>query len=161
MQFNRSFSTQQSTATKTTRSWSHMSLGTLLVLLIMCSVVGCSLFTDSNAASRSTVNDYCQAIEQNDYNKAFSYIDTSGQAVTETTFAQTEQTLQQSGVRIVSHTIKDINVTDTTAAVTVEITKASSLLGQENKTTGTVTLQLKQVDGDWKIVYNNTAALLV
>lgn len=143
---------------KSSLRWLWITLGIVggLVILVCggCAIAGAfgiGFLAKTVAAPITTVNSYYQAVENQNYTQAYSYlqIDTftaGGQSVaaSETTFAQLAGGLDTARGKVSNFNIKNTNVSGDTATVTVDVTR--------NGQTYTVTLQLRQVSGNWKIV---------
>jgi hypothetical protein len=123
------------------------------ILVLACG--GCGLaggFLAKTVAGPATaVDSYYKAIESQDYNTAYSYlkVDTftiGGQKVQASAdvFVRSASYLDQNKGKVTSHSITSTNVTNDTATVEVQVTR--------NGSPSTVTLQLKQIGSDWKIV---------
>ncbi|SRR6266568_2747939 len=98
--------------------------------------------------ARAVAGNYYSAIQQQDYTKAYSYLDTSvvtvqGQPATQQGFTLLAQTLDQTKGKVSSFTITGSKVTGGTAMVTVKVTR--------NGQSYDVHLTLKQEGSDWKI----------
>ncbi|GAC1424301.1 MAG: hypothetical protein PVS3B3_10950 [Ktedonobacteraceae bacterium] len=92
---------------------------------------------------------YYAAMSQQDYTKAYSYLDTSsisvqGQAVTQQAYAQAAQIVDTTQGKVTKSSSTGFNVTNDTATVTMSITRARAAYD--------VHLQLKKIGNDWKIV---------
>ncbi len=96
-----------------------------------------------------TANAYYQAIKNQDYNKAYSYWDTSkltavnGQQVTEQAFAALAQLDDTRQGPVTNFSQTNISVNNDTATVTMSVTR--------NGPPYTVQLQMSKVGNDWKI----------
>ena len=96
-----------------------------------------------------TANAYYQAIKDQDYNKAYSYWDTSraaavdGQSITEQAFAAIAQLDDSRQGKVTSFSQTNINVNNDTAMVTMSVTR--------NGSPYTVQLQMSKIGNDWKI----------
>ena len=99
----------------------------------------------------STANDYYQAIEEQNYSQAYSYlaIDTltvKGEKIsaTQERFALAAETLDQEVGTVTSHSIKSSSTSGDTATVVVHVTRSSGVSYD-------VHLELTKIDGQWKI----------
>jgi hypothetical protein len=131
-------------------------VGGILVLgcagCVILSVVGVNLFGQV-VAPVTTSTQYYQAIKDQDYGKAYSYLDPniklaigSGSVpvpATQQLYTQSAQGIDQEKGPVTSFTIKSFNVNGSDATVVVSVTRSSG--------TYEVTLQLKQEGSDWKI----------
>jgi hypothetical protein len=116
---------------------------------------GAAFFAKTIAEPAIVVNDYYNAVEKQDYSKAYSYISTNltasnGQALTQELYATAAKALDTVKGPVTKYTFgNNISVTNNTASVTVSVTRGSAPAYD-------VKLQLQQVNGSWKITsYDN------
>lgn len=144
---------------KSSLRWLWITLaivGGLLVLgcagCIFASALGIGFFTKSILGPTTSATGYYQAIKDQKYDVASSYLDTSGatingQPVTGTAFVSAAQAQDQAKGPVTSFAQTNINVSSNngqnTATVTMSVTR--------NGPPYTVVLQLKQVGNAWKI----------
>jgi hypothetical protein len=108
----------------------------------------------SIAGPANTVNQYYNAVERQDYNTAFSYIDqnltaSNGQPLTQQVYTLAAQGLDTLKGKVTNFTVKNITTNNTTTNVIVTVTRA-------NAPAYDVHLELQQVNGTWKITsYDN------
>jgi len=130
-------------------------LGGILVLACggcaLTSVLGIGFFAKTIAGPVSAVDGYYKAIEVQDYNKAYTYLQVDNFSVGNQTlpanqaiFTQVAGALDTAKGKVTGHTITSTNVNNDTATVVVNATRKGSPY--------TVTLQLRKVGNDWKIV---------
>lgn len=131
------------------------------VLVLLCGgfavagAFGVGLFTSIVSGPTNAVNQYYTAVENQDYQTAYSYLqlDTftvSGQqvAANEALYARLASALDTAKGKVTSHSITSINVNNNDATVVVNATRS----GQ----TYEVQLELQKIGNDWKIVrFNN------
>jgi hypothetical protein len=100
----------------------------------------------------TTVTNYYNAIESQDYNSAFTYLDTSaitfqGRTITPQLFSQAGQVVDQTKGKVtafsIANTSTNSNNGNSTAQVTVSVTR--------NNTSYDVHLGLRQESSGWKI----------
>jgi len=128
-------------------------IGGILVLgcagCAIASVAGIGFFAKTVIGPSTTANAYYQAIKNQDYAKAYTYIDTSRissgqlQQGTEQAFAALGQLDDRTRGPVTSFSQTGVNVNNNTATVTMSVTR--------NGTSYTVQLQLMQEGNDWKI----------
>lgn len=125
------------------------------VLLIVGGVLALFAFLN-NSPAKAIVQQYCTAVEKQDYAKAYSYLDIQtmnhdGQQypATQALYIQASQTTDQAKGAVTAYTIIGIEISSTsaggnTASITVNVTRGGNV--QE------VNIQLRQVGNAWKIV---------
>ncbi len=115
---------------------------------------GVGFFAKTVAAPALAVNQYYGAVQKQDYNTAYSYIDqnltaSNGQPLTQQVYTVAAQALDGVKGKVSSFSVGNISVTNNTASVTVTVTRGSTAAYD-------VHLQLQQVNGSWKITsYDN------
>jgi hypothetical protein len=143
---------------KSSLRWLWITLGIVGGLVILgcggCAIAGAfgiGFLAKTVAAPITTVNSYYQAVENQNYTQAYSYlqIDTftaGGQTITASpqAFTQLASGLDTARGKVTNYSIKNTNVTSDTATITVDVTRSGQAY--------TVTIQLRQVNGTWKIV---------
>jgi len=113
-------------------------------------VAGVGFFAKTVAAPALTVNQYYSAVQKQDYNTAYSYIDqnltaSNGQPLTQQVYTVAAQALDEVKGKVSRFSVGgNISVTNNTASVTVSVTRGSTAAYD-------VHLQLQQVNGTWKI----------
>lgn len=134
--------------------WLWVTLGIIGgIVLLGCAgcgilgIAGVNLFKTALVPT-VTASSYYQAVEQQDYTKAYSYLEsnratTSGVPLTQAVYTTQAQGLATAEGAITSYSIGAPDVTNDTAKITVTVTRGS--------TTYDVHLELTQVNGDWKI----------
>ena len=146
--------TQQQPQKRSLR-WLWITLG-IIGGLVVLGCAGCAIvsalgvnFVSKAVGPAVVASQYYQAVGQQDYNKAYGYLDTSsisvqGQAVTESAYAQASQLIDTTQGKVTKSSSTAFNVTNDTATVTMSVTRTSG--------TYDVHLQLKKIGNDWKIV---------
>ena len=116
-------------------------------------VAGIGFFAKTVAAPVLAVNQYYSAVQKQDYNTAYSYIDqnltaSNGQTLTQQVYTVAAQALDAVKGRVSNFSVGTPSVTNNTATLTVSVTRGSTAYD--------VHLQLQQVNGSWKITsYDN------
>ncbi len=118
----------------------------------MCGIffaLGIGFFARTVGAPVDTVNKYYNAVKSQNYTSAYSYLDTNltasnGQPLTQDLYMTAAQGLDTAKGTVSSFSIGNISVTNDTASVTVSVKRA-------NAAAYDVRLQLRQVNGTWKI----------
>jgi len=140
---------------KKSRKWLWITLSIIGGVLVLgcggCAIAGAVGFNilGNVAGPTVTANAYYQAIKNQDYNKAYSYWDTSkltavnGQQVTEQAFAALAQLDDTRQGPVTNFSQTNISVNNDTATVTMLVTR--------NGPPYTVQLQMSKVGNDWKI----------
>jgi hypothetical protein len=111
--------------------------------------LGIGFFAKTVGAPVNTANQYYNAIKSQNYTSAYSYLDTNltasnGQPLTQDLYTTAAQGLDTEKGTVSSFSIGNISVTNDTASVTVSVKRA-------NAPAYDVHLQLRQVNGTWKI----------
>lgn len=117
-------------------------------------VAGVGFFAKTVAAPALVVNQYYSAVQKQDYNTAYSYIDqnltaSNGQPLTQQVYTVAAQALDEVKGKVSNFSVGgNISVNNNTASVTVSVTRGGTAYD--------VHLQLQQVNGSWKITsYDN------
>ena len=115
----------------------------------IASAAGIGFFAKTVIGPTTTANAYYQAIKDQDYAKAYTYIDTSKasgqlQQETEQAFSALGQLDDKAQGPVTSFSQQNVSVNNDTATVTMSVTR--------NGSPYTVHLQMKQEGNDWKIV---------
>jgi hypothetical protein len=144
---------------KKSRKWLWITLaiiGGVLVLgcggCVIASAVGINILGNV-AGPTVTANAYYQAIKDQDYNKAYTYWDTSkvtsvgGQQVTQGAFVQLGQLDDKLRGAVTSFSQTNESTNGDTATATMSVTR--------NGSTYPVQLQMHKVGSDWKITSAN------
>ncbi len=146
----------QQTPRKSSLRWLWITLaiiGGIIVLgcagCAIASAAGIGFFAKTVLGPTTTANAYYQAIKNQDYAKAYTYIDTSkasGQLQQETgqAFSALGQLDDRTQGPVTSFSQQGVSVNNDTATVTMSVTR--------NGSPYTVHLQMKQEGNDWKIV---------
>ena len=139
---------------KSSLRWLWITLaivGGVIVLIcggcIVASIAGIGLFART-IAPVGVADSYYNAIKSQNYSTAYTYLDTnlttsSGQQLTQDVYVQGAQALDTSEGTVSDFTVKSWNVTNSTATVSVTVTRGSK--------TYDVHLKLTQEGSDWKI----------
>lgn len=125
--------------------------GVIVLGCAACAIFGGSIIGLAfglTAGPRNAVDDYYKAIEQQDYAKAYTYLDTSGvsiqgQQVTQPVYTQAAQAIDRVEGPVTNYTTTNTNVNNDTATVTVNVTRGTRATTQ--------TLSLRKIGNDWKI----------
>lgn len=138
--------------------WLWITLGIIggIIILscagcVVASVFGIGFLAKTVGQPAVVVTNYYQAIKQQDYAKAFTYLDTgaialpNGQQATETAFTTAAQTLDQAQGTVTSYAPSNIQVNNGIATITMTVTR------QHSPSSYQVHLELKQEGNDWKI----------
>ena len=146
----------QQTPRKSSLRWLWITLaiiGGIIVLgcagCAIASAAGIGFFAKTVLGPTTTANAYYQAIKNQDYAKAYTYIDTSKasgqvQQETEQAFSALGQLDDRTQGPVTSFSQQGVSVNNDTATVTMSVTR--------NGSPYTVHLQMKQEGNDWKIV---------
>ena len=138
------------------RLWTILGIvGGILVLACGgCAIMGAlgiGFFAKTVAGPISSVDQYYKAIESQDYNTAYSHLQVDNFTLgsqtlpaNATIFTQLANVLDSQRGKVTKYSITSTNVNNDTATVTVSVTRRGPPY--------TVTLNLKQVGNDWKIV---------
>lgn len=149
---------------KSSLRWLWITLaivGGLLVLTCggcaIASVAGIGFFAKTAVGPTTAANAYYQSIKDQNYGQAYSYLTsnmttTQGQQLTSTLYAQLAQAEDTVNGRVTTFSQTGINVSSSngvdTATVTMSVTR--------NGSPYSVTLQLQDENGTWKITSYNT-----
>lgn len=138
--------------------WLWITLGIIGGIIVLscagcaiASVLGFNFLAKIIVQPAAVASDYYQAIKQQDYAKAFTYLDTAaislpnGQQATEVAFATTGQALDQAKGVVTSYTPSNIQVNNGIATITMTVMR------QKVPSSYQVHLELKQEGNDWKI----------
>jgi len=133
------------------------------VLVLACggcaalAIAGVGFFASSLAAPSAAANNYYRAIESQQYNVAYSYLDTSSlnlqeQQITSETFSLAAEARDAANGKVTKFSQTNINVNTnngvSTAVVTLSVTRG--------RQTYSVQLQMKEENNVWKITdFNN------
>jgi hypothetical protein len=138
--------------------WLWITLG-IIGGIIVLSCIGCAVasafgisFLAKTVGQPAIVaSSYYQAIKQQDYAKAFTYLDTSaislpnGQQATQVAFTTAGQVLDQAQGVVTNYTPSNIQTNNGIATITMTVTR------QHSSSSYQVHLELKQQGNDWKI----------
>lgn len=111
-------------------------------------VAGIGFFAKTVAAPALVVNQYYSAVQKQDYNTAYSYIDqnliaTSDQASTQQAYTLAAQELDTLKGPVSSFSVGNITANNNITSITVSVKRGNNSYD--------VHLQLQQVNGAWKI----------
>ncbi len=145
---------------KKSRKWLWITLAIIGGVLVLgcggCAIAaaaGIGFFASTVAGPTVTANAYYQAIKNQDYAKAYTYLDTSrvsvvnGQQVTQQAFTALAQLEDRTQGTVTNFSQTNINVNNDTATVTMSVTR--------NGSPYTVQLEMNKVGNDWKITRAN------
>jgi hypothetical protein len=134
---------------KKSRRWLWVSL-VLLVLVIAGAVATTLILTNPARAVNTVVQNYYNAVEQQDYSTAYTYVDSQsyqsvGQHIRlgKPEYTLVSRTTDLTEGKLTAYTISDIEVDGSTATVTVNATRGG--------TVRVVTVHLQDVDSTWEI----------
>lgn len=145
---------------KSSLRWLWITLGIIGGLIVLacagCAVtaaLGVGFFAKTIGGPIVTTTAYFQAVESQDYAKAYTYLDTSGaqvqgQSFTQSQFTTASQALDLALGKLTSYSITNTNVNNDTATVSVNTVRNGKTIPQ--------VLSLRKVGNDWKIVGINT-----
>ncbi len=137
--------------------WITLSIvgGVLVLSCIGCVVLGALgyNFLAPTVSASVTASSYYQAIENQDYTKAYSYLasnmqTTSNQPLTQGLFTQVAQTRDLRDGQVTNFSQTNISTNNGTASVAMSVTRS----GQSY----VVQLQLQQINGNWVITQFDT-----
>jgi hypothetical protein len=129
-------------------------IGGLIVLsCAVCGILfvtGAAFFAKTVAGPAIVVNQYYSAVEKQDYNTAFSYMEPGtttfrGQPITQQVYTLAAQGLDTLPGKVSNYSVGNISLNNNSAVVTVSVTRGSTPAYD-------VQVQLQQVNGSWKIV---------
>lgn len=135
--------------------WLWITLGIIGGVIVLgcigCGVtfaLGVGFFAKTVLGPTTAANSYYQAIENKDYVKAYSYLDTSsisvqGQKLSEVAFVALAQSTDRLKGPVTSFSQTNITTGNNTATVTMSVTR--------NGLSYTVQLELQQTGNTWKI----------
>ena len=135
--------------------WLWITLGVVGGILVLgCAACGIAGALGVNFVSQAVgpavvASQYYNAVSQQDYNKAYGYLDTNsisvqGQTLTQQAYAQAAQLVDTAQGKVTKSSSTGFNVTTNTATVTMNVTRSSGAYE--------VHLLLKKIGNDWKIV---------
>ncbi|MBV9688426.1 MAG: DUF4878 domain-containing protein [Ktedonobacteraceae bacterium] len=120
-----------------------------MVVLGLAAFLAVSLISSlTTAGPRNAVDGFYKANEQQDYAKAYTYLDTSGvsiqgQQYTQPVFVQASQTIDRVVGPVTKYNITNAQVNNDTATVTVDVTRGTSTMAEN--------IRLSKIGNDWKI----------
>ena len=135
--------------------WLWITLGVVGGILVLA-CAGCGIagalginFLAQAVGPAVVSTQYYTAVGQQDYTKAYSYLDTNsisvqGQSVAAQAYTHAAQALDATQGKVTRSSSTSFNVTNDTATVTMSVTRTSGAYD--------VHLQLKKIGNDWKIV---------
>lgn len=119
--------------------WLWITLGIVGGLLVLA-CVGCGIvgalgynFVAKAVGPAMVASQYYSAVSEQDYTRAYSYLDTNsisvqGQTVTEQEYAQAAQAIDTAQGKITKSSSTGFNVNNDTATVTMTVTRTSGLM---------------------------------
>ena len=145
----------QEPAKKSSRRWLWITLGIIGGLIVLgCAACGITAalgvgFFAKVGGPIVTSTAYLQAMEQQDYTKAYSYIDANsvqvqGHSLSQTDYTAIAQAADQTLGKVTSFSITNTNISNGIATVNANVVRNGKTYPQ--------VLHLKQFGNDWKIV---------
>ncbi len=135
------------------RKKSHVGLWITLIILVLLIAGGAATFfilTNPSRTANSLVQNYYNAVEQQDYATAYTYIDSQDYntgglqiRVTRNAYTIAERTTDLTEGKVTDYHIVNITVNGNTATVTVDVTRRGIVRE--------VDVELVQINGNWKI----------
>jgi hypothetical protein len=131
-------------------------VGAVLVLAcggcVAAAIAGVGFFASSLAAPSAAASGYYRAIENQQYDVAYSYLDTNSlnlqeQQITEQTFSLAAEARDEADSRVTGFSQTTINVNTTNGVSTAEVTLSVT----RGKYTYLVHLQMQEENNVWKI----------
>ena len=134
--------------------WLWITLGIVGGILVLA-CAGCGIagalgynFVAKAVGPAVVASQYYVAVGDQNYAKAYSYLDTSsisvqGRSVTEQEYARIEQVIDTTQGKVTKSSSTDFNVNNDTATFTMRVTRTSGAYD--------VHMQLKKIGNDWKI----------
>jgi len=144
---------QQQQPPKKRRRWPWIVLGIVVVLLLICGGGGLLLFNFvTHNGATDVANQYYTAIEKQDYNTAFTYLDTSnltlnGQGLTQSLYIQGAMLIDQTKGKLTAYSITNTSLNSNNGVNTAMLTVSETRNGSPYD----VHVQLKQESSGWKI----------
>jgi len=138
---------------KKRRRWPWIVLGIVVVLVLVCGGGGLLLanFLTHNGAT-DAANQYYTAVEHQDYNTAFTYLDAShltlnGQGLTQELYVQGAKLFDQAKGKLTAYSISSTSLNSNNGVNTAMLTVSET----RNGSAYDVHVQLQQEGGAWKI----------
>ncbi len=146
------YAPQQQQPPKKRRRWLWIVLGIVGVLLLVCVGGGLLLFNFlTHNGATDAANQYYTAVEKQDYNTAFTYLDTNltlnGQSLTQSLYIQGAMLFDQAKGKLTAYSISNISLNSNNGVNTAMLTVSETRNGAPYD----VHVQLKQESGGWKI----------
>ena len=147
------YAPQQQQPPKKRRRWLWIVLGVVGVLLLVCVGGGVLLFyLGTHNGATDAANQYYTAIEKQDYNTAFTYLDTSnfilnGRTINQVVFSQAGQIVDQTKGKVTNFSITNTSISSNNGVNTAQITVSVTRNGPPYD----VHLNLQQESSGWKI----------
>jgi hypothetical protein len=142
---------------KRRRRWPWIVLGIIVVLLLVCGGGGFLLFNfASHNGATDAANQYYTAVEHQDYNTAFSYLDASrlqlnGQGLTEQLYVQGALLFDQTKGKLTAYSITGSSINSNNGVNTAMLTVSET----RNGSSYDVNVGLMQESSGWKITSLN------
>jgi hypothetical protein len=137
---------------RSSRSWLWIVGGIFVVLLLLGGALWFALATGVFASPAATVSNYYNAVEQQDYHKAFSYFhfsnSDSDQQSVEASYVALSRLADAFEGELQSYQIASTEVSGDTATVVAHLIRANRSYD--------ATLQLTRIGSDWKITNLST-----
>lgn len=147
------YAPQQQQPPKKRRRWLWIVLGIVVVLLLACGGGFVLLFyLGTHNGATDVANQYYTAVENQDYNTAFTYLDTSnltlnGQSLTQSLYIQGAKLFDQAKGKLTAYSISNTSLNSNNGVSTAMLTVSET----RNGTPYDVHVQLKQESSGWKI----------
>lgn len=144
---------QQQQPPKKRRRWPWIVLGIVVILLLVCGGGGLFLFNFfTHNGATDAANQYYTAVEKQDYNTAFTYLDTSnltlnGQGLTQSLYIQGAMLIDQTKGKLTAYSITNTSLNSNNGVNTAMLTVSETRNGSPYD----VHVQLKQESSGWKI----------
>ncbi len=147
------YAPQQQQPPKKRRRWPWIVLGIVVVLLLVCGGGFVLLFyLGTHNGATDAASQYYTAIEKQDYNTAFTYLDTSnltlnGQGLTQSLYIQGAMLIDQTKGKLTAYSITNTSLNSNNGVNTAMLTVSETRNGAPYD----VHVQLKQESSGWKI----------
>jgi hypothetical protein len=144
---------QQQPPPKKRRRWPWIVLGIVIVLLLVCGGGGFLLYNVAfHNGATDVAKQYFTAVENQDYNTAFTYLDTShlqlnGQALTQQLYVQGAMLYDQAKGKLSAYSITGSSINSNNGVNTAMLTVSETRNGSPYD----VNIQMMQESSGWKI----------
>ena len=144
---------QQQPPPKKRRRWPWIVLGIVIVLLLVCGGGGFLLYNVAfHNGATDAANQYFTAVEHQDYNTAFTYLDTShlqlnGQTITQQLYVQGAMLYDQAKGKLSAYSITGSSINSNNGVNTAMLTVSET----RNGSSYNVNVQMMQESSGWKI----------